>query len=169
VIRTLLVLGCLIFFGLCLLAMWTGWKHRGGRQSALAARPIAPSELGLPKMAPMTGLYVGTTTADNWQDRVVVEGLGVRASCTATLTDAGLLIDRVGAEPIFIPAASLVSSGLGSGLAGKVMGPGGLLVIRWTLGGVALDTGLRGDDKSVYPAWVNELDEMVRNRMGEAA
>ncbi|MDQ6936249.1 MAG: transporter [Actinomycetota bacterium] len=163
--RLLIVLGCVAIFALCLYGMRTGWRHRGARQSGLAPLPPVPPDLGASLLAPLTGLYVGTTTAEQWQDRVVAHGLGTRAAATATLTAAGLLIDRQGAEPLFIPAAAIASAGIGSGLAGKVMGAGGLLVIRWRLGdgsaAVELDSGLRGDDKSVYPAWVQAVDRLV--------
>ena len=163
-IRTLIVLACVLFFAICLSGMWFGWKHRAGRQAALAELPPVPDDLGEPILAEMSGLYIGTTSAEHWQDRIVARGLGRRASATATLSTAGLLIDREGADAIFLPAASIVGAGLGAGLAGKVMGEGGLLIVRWRLGdgtdAVELDTGLRADDKGVYPDWVLAIDAM---------
>ena len=45
------------------------------------------------------------------------------------------------------------------GLAGKVMTADGLLVIRWILpSGTEIDSGVRADDKSVYPRWVAAFD-----------
>lgn len=161
-IRVLLVLGCLVFFGLCLAGMRLGWRHRAQRQDGLGDRTDVPATLADPLLAPMTGLYVGTTHADRWQDRVVAQGLGLRAAMTTTLTAQGLLIDRDGAEPIFVAAADLLDVGVGAGLAGKVMGPGGLLIVRWRdHAGTELDTGLRGDDKSVYPAWIDAVDRLT--------
>lgn len=157
--RTLLVLACLVLFAVCLAGMRRGWRNRGRRQGAVPALPVPPSDLGPVLLAPMTGLYVGTTTAGQWQDRVVAHGLGVRADATAELYTAGVLIERAGAEPLFVPTADLVGAGVGAGLAGKVLGPGGLLLIRWRLGAIELDTGFRADDKSLYPAWVNAIDE----------
>lgn len=160
--RVLLVLACLVFFALCLAGMRLGWRHRARRQDGLGGHADLPATLGDPLLAPMTGLYVGTTHADRWQDRVVTGGLGLRASMTTTLTPQGLLIERDGAEPIFVAAADLLDVGVGAGLAGKVMGPGGLLVVRWRdTAGTELDTGLRGDDKSVYPDWIAAVDRMT--------
>lgn len=175
-IRLLIVLACVAFFAVCLGGMRLGWVHRARRQSDLPALAVAPADPGPPLAPPMTGLYVGTTAAEHWQDRVVARSLGLRADATATLTTAGLVIDRVGADPVFIPAGSIVGAGLGSGLAGKVVGPGGLLIVRWRPGGAAgtgdaeseadsdageLDTGLRADDKSLYPDWVAALDRLT--------
>ena len=160
--RLLLVLACLAFFGLCLAGMRLGWRHRAQRQDGLGGHTDVPTALSEPLVAPMTGLYVGTTHADKWQDRVVARGLGLRAAMTTTLTAEGMLIERDGAEPIFVAAADLLDVGVGSGLAGKVMGPGGLLIVRWRDdAGTKLDTGLRGDDKSVYPEWVAAVDRLT--------
>lgn len=162
--RLLLVLACLVFFGLCVVGMGVGWRHRAQRQAGLGGRAGVPSELGKPLLPPMTGLYVGTTHADRWQDRVVTAGLGVRAAMTTTLTAQGILVDRQGAAPIFVAAADLVDVGVGAGLAGKVVGAGGLLVVRWRdTAGTELDTGLRGDDKTVYPDWTTAVDQLTNH------
>lgn len=162
--RLLLVLACLVFFVLCVLGMRVGWRHRAQRQTGLGGHAGVPSELGEPVLPPMTGLYVGTTHADRWQDRVVTGGLGVRAAMTTTLSAQGILVDRHGAAPIFVAAADLVDVGVGAGLAGKVVGAGGLLVVRWRdTAGTELDTGLRGDDKTVYPDWIEAVDQLTNH------
>ncbi|HSY14447.1 MAG TPA: transporter [Jatrophihabitantaceae bacterium] len=155
--RLLLVIGCLVLFALVLLGLRLGWRHRAQRQSGLPALTPAPVELGAARLAPMTGLYVGTAYARSWQDRVVAGGLGRRAAATATLHAAGLLIERDGDESLFIAATDVVDAGLAAGLAGKVVGAGGLLVVRWRLGADELDTGMRADDKTAYPDWVRAL------------
>lgn len=168
-IRVLLVLACVVVFALCLLGMRRGWVNRARRQKDVAPLRPPPADVGPRLLEPMPGLYVGSTTAGRWQDRVVARDLGVRADAVTTLTAAGVLIDRTGAAPMFIPAEAIIGAGVGAGLAGKVLGPGGLLIIRWRLGddragsaeATELDTGLRADDKSVYPAWVDALDEMA--------
>ncbi|MCU1656457.1 MAG: integral rane protein [Pseudonocardiales bacterium] len=156
-IRLWLVLGCLAMLGLLLLGMRLGWRNRMRRQAGLPLLPAVPVELGVPQLPAATGVYVGTTFATSWQDRVVHAGLGLRAAATATLYAAGLLIERDGANPIFVPAAAIVGARLAPGLAGKVVGAGGLLVVAWRLGDAMLDTGFRADDKSAYPAWVLRL------------
>ena len=166
-IRLLLVLACLVFFAVCLTGMRVGWRHRAGRQSGIGGRPVAPIDAGEPLLPPLSGLYVGTTRADQWQNRIVAADLGARAESLTTLTDQGILIDRDGAGSIFIRTSALVGVGVGAGLAGKVVGPGGLLVVRWRDdAGNELDTGLRADDKSRYPNWIEAIDGLVGSQAG---
>jgi hypothetical protein len=155
--RALLVLACLVLVVLVLAGMRLGWRNRARRQESLPPLPAAPQELGTPRLPAAAGTYVGTTFASSWQDRVVHGGLGRRAAATLALYDRGAMIDRSGEEPVFVPAGDLVAARLAPALAGKVMGAGGLLVLRWRLGEHELDTGFRADDKSVYPSWVRTL------------
>jgi len=135
---------------ICLLAawgLWVGWKHRGGRQSGLAELPAVPNTLGEVLTPALTGLYVSSTTAGNWQDRIVARGLGIRAHAVVRLTEEGVLVDRESSDPIFVPVQDLVGVTTAPGIAGKVMGQAdGILIIRWRLGGVELDSGIRADD-----------------------
>ncbi|MDQ2838727.1 MAG: transporter, partial [Actinomycetota bacterium] len=116
-----------------------------------------PARLGAELAPPLAGLYVGSTVSARWQDRVVARGLGVRANATARLVEAGALIDRQGAPTVFIPADALIDARLEPALAGKVVGQGGLLVLRWQHGEQLLDTGIRADDKTGYPAWIRAI------------
>jgi hypothetical protein len=68
-----------------------------------------------------------------------------------------VLFDREGADPVWVPAESVVGARTDRAIAGKVMSRDGLLVVRWRLGEHELDTGFRGDDKDVYADWVEAL------------
>lgn len=160
-IRSLLVLGCLLLLALAMLGMRRGWRNRLGRQRGLPSPPRVPESLGAPVLPPLSGVYVGTTFASSWQDRVVHAGLGVPSKAALTLYPQGALLDRDGAEPVFLPASSITAARLAPGLAGAVVGEGGLLVIGWRLGDAHLDTGLRADDKNAYPAWVRTINTKV--------
>lgn len=159
-IRVLLVVLCLGMLGLVLLGMRRGWQNRLTRQRHLDPLPAVPTDLG-DSMLTTHGLYVGTTFAMKWQERVVHGGLGARADADASLYPVGLLLERQGEEPIFVPASTWIEAWLAPALAGKVMGEGGLLVLRWRLGAVELDTGFRADDKSTYPDWVRTINGKV--------
>lgn len=161
-IRLLLVLATIVFSGLVLWGMRRGWLARGRRQAHLESLPVCPPDLGAQLLEPLRGLYVGSTMASSWQDRIVVGGLGVPADATALLYATGLVIERQGEHEVYVPAASMVEARLAPGLAGKVVGAGGLLVIRWRLGDEQIDTGLRADDKTKYPEWVAALKGLVR-------
>ena len=159
-IRAVLVLVCIALVLLTLVGMRAGWRNRLARQSVLPSLPAAPDDLGS-ELLRSEGVYVGTTYASSWQDRVVHEGLGERAAGAVVLHQAGLVVERDGAETIFLPREAWLEARLASGLAGKVMGEGGLLVLRWQLGPAQLDTGFRADDKTTYPAWVEAINERV--------
>ncbi|WP_420042140.1 PH-like domain-containing protein [Gordonia sp. MP11Mi] len=139
-----------------------GWRNRGRRQADLVGEfPQTPADLGEPVRGPHTGLYVGSTLAPSWQNRVAVGDKGDRASAELTEYDDGLLITRHGASEIWMPRESLIAVRTENGLAGKVMSRDGVLVIRWALpNGTEIDSGLRGDDKTTYPAWVDAYEEL---------
>jgi hypothetical protein len=157
--RLELVLGCVLLFLLALAAMRLGWRNRADRQADLPPLPAVPAgSERLPDLAPpLTGLYVGSTAATRWQDRIVAHRLGERAAATARLSAAGVLIARQGSPDVFLPADRLIDARLEPALAGKVVGAGGLLVLRWRLGDRLLDTGLRADDKTGYPVWLTAI------------
>lgn len=155
--RVLLSVAFLLLFALCVYGMWHGWKRRQRKQADLPAFPSAPEQLGAATLA-TTGVYIGTTNAGNWQDRIQVGDIGHRAEATLSLVPEGIAIDRTGASPIFIPAGSIRDARTDRGLAGKVMfSEEGLLVVQWEHEGHIFDTGFRGDDKDVYDEWVAAL------------
>ncbi|MFC6088563.1 transporter [Saccharothrix sp. BKS2] len=154
--RVLLSLAVLAIFLLCLYGMWRGWRNRQRRQADLPGFPPAPADTGATVLE-TTGVYVGTTLGDDWQDRVAVGDVGHRAEAVLRLTERGLLVEREGASPLWIPAERVEGARTARGLAGKVMTADGLLVVRWQLGDRVLDTGFRGDDKDVYEQWVRAL------------
>ncbi|MDT4913095.1 MAG: hypothetical protein QOC66_2223 [Pseudonocardiales bacterium] len=158
--RVVLVLLCAALVALALAGMRRGWHNRLRGQGALPPLAVVPAELGEPRLS-STGVYVGTTFAVSWQDRVLHATLGERADAVASLYAAGLVIDRQGSNEIFVPRTDWVEARLAPALAGKVMGEGGLLVLRWRLGTTQVDTGFRADDKTTYPAWVRAINGKV--------
>ncbi|MBP1158572.1 hypothetical protein ABIC28_004127 [Rhodococcus sp. PvR044] len=155
--RILLTVGFLLFWALMVALMYRGWKKRAGRQAdAIGELPAVPADLGAQLIPPSSGLYVGSTLAPSWQDRIAVGDIGFRATGDISRHEKGVLLERDGASAIWIPQSSIRAIRTERGLAGKVMSKDGVLVIRWELPtGTEIDTGFRGDDKSVYPAWVN--------------
>ncbi|QBJ98350.1 transporter [Rhodococcus sp. ABRD24] len=158
--RILWVVGCIAVWGLAVFLMYRGWKGRARRQAErIGELPKVPSDLGTQLIAPSTGLYVGSTLAPSWQDRVAVGDIGHRATGEISRWTGGVLLERDGASAIWIPEGSIRAIRTERGLAGKVMTKDGVLVIRWELPtGTEIDTGFRADDKTVYPEWVREAD-----------
>ena len=155
----------LAVFLLLVALMWWGYRGRARRQADLPAFPGVPEGVlekvragtAEPLLPPSTGVYASTVTDRSWQDRVAVGDVGFRADATAHLLPDGLLFDRTGATPVWIPAESVRAARTEAGIAGKVMGRDGLLVVRWAIGEHEFDTGFRADDKDDYDPWVQAL------------
>ncbi|HPY26136.1 MAG TPA: transporter, partial [Mycobacterium sp.] len=68
-----------VLIGLVIRRMLRGWKHRSERQAALIGDlPDLPDSLGAVLVAPTRGLYVGSTVAPDWLERISVGDLGYR-------------------------------------------------------------------------------------------
>jgi hypothetical protein len=154
-----------VIIGAVIRRMLGGWRNRGLRQTELLGEfPPLPDMLSPAIVAPTRGLYVGSTLAPDWLDRVAVGDLGFRSKAVLTRYPEGILLERSGATPIWIPQNAITAIRTERGLAGKVI-PGrgktetatGILAIRWRLpSGTEIDTGFRGDDRSEYARWVRE-------------
>lgn len=121
-----------------------GWAGRVRRQAGIAPPPEPPAGLAQrePRLA-VPGMYVCTTEAGAPLERIAAHGLGVRARATALVHDEGVLYDRDGAGPLFVPAADVVAVGTSSGMVGKFVEQDGLAVLTWSLGTARVDTGFR--------------------------
>ncbi|MET0453931.1 MAG: transporter [Mycobacterium sp.] len=138
--------------------MLRGWVHRAKRQVELIGRlPQMPDTVG-PALIPATkGLYVGSTIAPSWQDRIAVGDLGFRTKAVLTRYPEGIMLQRSGATPIWIPDESITAIRTERGMAGKALTHDGILAIRWKLpSGTEIDTGFRGDDRRELANWVEE-------------
>src|SRR5271154_3380800 len=105
-----------ILWGIGLLVCWVlvlGWMYRGWRPGAarqagrIGELPAVPDDLGALLLEPTTGLYVGSTIAPSWQDRIAVGDIGFRATGELSRYERGILLERDGASPIWIPAESV--------------------------------------------------------------
>ncbi|MDT5327499.1 MAG: hypothetical protein QOF25_4651 [Mycobacterium sp.] len=138
--------------------MMRGWLHRAQRQAELIGTlPPLPETVG-PAIIPATkGLYVGSTMAPSWQDRIAVGDLGFRSKATLTRYPEGIMLQRSGAGPIWIPDEAITAIRSERGIAGKALTHEGILAIRWRLpSGTEIDTGFRGDDRRELANWIEE-------------
>ncbi|MHA6804913.1 PH-like domain-containing protein [Salinifilum ghardaiensis] len=160
--RALWVLALVALAALCLYGMRRGWRNRARRQAAaLPPLPQPPAELGGELVTALSGLYVGTVHAGDWQDRIAASGLGVRSSAVARLHAAGLLIEREGADDVWIPAEAVSRARVDHKLANKVVPGIGLVVVTWRLGEHELDTGVRGADREAHQRWAEAVDVLA--------
>ena len=161
------VFGLLIVVGIGVVIrrMLRGWKRRSRMQEELVGTlPAMPDIPGPTVVPPARGMYVGCTIASDWLNRVTVGDLGYRSKAVLTRYRKGILMERSGNGPIWIPEESITGLRTEMGLAGKVL-PGartgtaaaGILVIRWRLpSGTEIDTGFRGDDRRDYSQWLGD-------------
>jgi len=135
------ILGTLLVIAAAYYGMFRGWRNRQSRQADLAPLPVAPAE---DKTRGVEGVYVATTAAGDWMDRIAVHELGVRSTADLAVSEAGLIFHRQGAADVFIPVDHLTGVRTDRGIAGKVTAEkSGLVVVTWNHDGRALDTGFR--------------------------
>ncbi|MBE9373418.1 transporter [Saccharopolyspora sp. HNM0983] len=166
--RLIWVLVLVALAGLVVFGMRRGWSNRRRRQAAeLAEFPTPPPRFAdEPVLAELTGMYMGTTKAGDWQDRIVVGDIGHRATASVLLHREGLLVQRSGASPVWIPAESFTGARVDHKLANKVVPGVGLLVVRWRLGDQLLDTGFRADDAPEQARWAEAIGDLVPDAEG---
>lgn len=159
-VKELSLLLTVVLIGVALALIWLGWRNRLRRQADVDPLPEIPAELGA-AVAVADGQYVASTTAGDWLDRIAVHNLGIRTNAELSVHPQGVLFDRSGAGPVFIPAASLTGVRQESGMAGKFVEKDGLLVLSWMLGSRELDSGFRtrhADDKTTL---LNALQDLI--------
>lgn len=140
--------------------MLRGWRRRAERQVAIVGQlPALPDSVGPAVIPGIKGLYVGSTLAPSWQDRIAAGDLGYRTKAVLTRYPEGIMLQRSGAHPIWIPNECITAIRTERGIAGKTMTHDGILAIRWTLpSGTAIDTGFRADDRRQYDKWVDQQE-----------
>jgi hypothetical protein len=154
--------------------MMRGWRERARRQAELIGTlPPVPEMVGSSIVEPTRGVYVGCTVAPSWNDRVTVGDLGYRSKAVLTRYPEGIMVQRSGANPIWIPQESITAIRTERGMVGKVVPAGlgsrrarddgsatsheGILAIRWRLpSGTEIDLGFRGNDRGEYTRWLPE-------------
>ena len=139
--------------------IWIGWRGRLRRQAGIEQLPAVPDVLG-EALVSADGQYVASTTAGDWLDRIAVHNLGIRTNAKLSVHPEGVLFERAGAGPVFIPAGRLTGVRQESGMAGKFVEKDGLLVLSWMLGSHELDTGYRtrrAEDKAVLLTTLQDL------------
>ena len=153
------ILGTVLVIGLAYLGMYRGWKNRQKRQADVAPLPQAPADAD---GATTEGVYVATTTAGDWMDRIAVHELGVRSTADLAVSEAGLVFHRQGASDVFIPTDHLTGVRTDRGIAGKVTAEAsGLVVVSWTHDGHEFDTGFRPRRKADTAGLTESISTLI--------
>lgn len=142
-LRILLVAFVLAVIALVVWAMWRGWQSRANRQ-----REIPEPTMGAigPVAQTADGLFLGTSRAGDWLDRIVVHGLGVPSRSRCAVGASGIAFEREGAPSFAIPATALDAVRLDRGVAGMVRERNSVIVLTWRLGSAHIESGFRPDD-----------------------
>lgn len=149
----------LVFLAL-MFALYRSWSRRelryAGYQCGIAEVPAHTGEM---LCGELDSLYVGTTQAIAWQERVAVGPLGFRSTAQLTGYSEGIQVS-LGQSSLWIPIENLISVRRDSKCAGKVMPGDGLLVLRWKLhhedgSFLEVDSGFRAEDPLDYAPWLN--------------
>ncbi|MEU4192198.1 hypothetical protein AB0E69_09885 [Kribbella sp. NPDC026611] len=152
------ILGTLLVLAVAYYGMYRGWRNRQSRQADLSPLPAVPED----KTRGVEGIYVATTSAGDWMDRIAVHELGVRATADLAVSEAGLIFHRQGAADVFIPADQLTAVRTDRGIAGKVTAEkSGLVVVTWTHAGRELDTGFRPRRKADTAALTASISTLI--------
>ena len=159
--RVLLTGGMLLALGLLWLLMLKGWRSLQRRQGDLPAPPVPPVAPGDEVLPAAPGLFVGTTFADDWLDRVAVHDLAHRAAGWLLVATDGVHVEREGLPDLYLPYDVIERATLGDALAGKIIGTDGLLLLDWRLGARTLTSGFRADDHSTH----HRLAEAITARL----
>jgi hypothetical protein len=146
--RLLLTFGTFGLAGLGWLGMLRGWRRRQGRQFDLPA-PALPSRPVRQVLPGVPGVWVGTTGAGDWLDRVAVHHLSDRAAAEVVVAQDGVHVHRDGLRELYLPLADVTAVSIEQALAGKVMS-GGMLVVTWRLGDRLLASAFRADDHAAH-------------------
>ena len=147
--RALYTLLTLAAVGLLYLLMLKGWRSRQRRQGDLPPPPVA-SAAAEPLLPAIPGLFIGTTSAADWLDRIAVHDLAHRAAGWLVVATDGVHVEREGLPELFLPYDAVEQAATGDALAGKVVGKDGMLLLDWRLGGRLLTSGFRADDHAEH-------------------
>lgn len=147
----------LVLFAVILTLMVRGWRHRQQSQAGLFdTLPQLPEDPGDIVLGPLSGVYIGSTIAGDWNARIARPPLGHRSAGHLTAHTSGVRLDLADTT-VWIPRSSLETVRRASALANKTVPGGGLIVARWQVTGsdgmTVIDSGFRADDKDSYPRW----------------
>jgi hypothetical protein len=141
--RLLLVAMMIALIAIVLWAIGRKWKRI--RTEAKPDMLITAAPLALTEVEPIKALFLGTSPAEQWMRKVNFHGLGVRSRCTISWLPQGVWFERVGEPNFFIDKSQLVDCAVGSGIAGTVRAKDSVIIFRWQLADLILDTGVRAD------------------------
>jgi hypothetical protein len=159
------LIGFVVIIGLAIL----GWTMRRRRQRNIPAPVPMPADIGAVR-GEFDGFYVSTTPEGQPLNRIAVRGLGFRARVTIAVADEGVVLALPG-NNIFIPRADLREVTRANYTIDRVVEPGGLVLLAWTLGAgspneTRVDSYLRVDETEQL---VGAIENLLATTSGKKA
>ncbi|GAA4535021.1 transporter [Mycobacterium paraffinicum] len=137
--------------------MMRSWRRRSLRQAELIGDlPDVPDQVGA-AIVTTRGHYCGSMMAPDWHERIAAGDLGYRSKGVLTRYSGGIMVERLRAQPIWIPKDSISAIRMERSMGGRAPARIGILAIRWRLpSGVEIDTGFRANHREDYAEWLEE-------------
>lgn len=156
----LIIISAVVPLAAIVTLMWLGWRGKLKRQAGVGELPEVPEGLGAAAIS-VPGQYVVTTSTGDWLDRLAVHGLGLRTPGVANVHPDGVVIERKGAQDLFIAKDALTQVGTQAGMAGKFVEKDGLVVISWQLADTEVDTGFRTTEAGAKRPLIEALQALL--------
>lgn len=138
----------LVLVALICVAVWgmrRGWLARQTRQADIPP-PMESGTSGYDVwQAVEPGVFIGTSRAGDWLDRIAVHDLGIRSRATCHIGEGGVWLEREAARSVFIPASHVKRIRTDRGVAGTVRSADSVIVFTWQLGDALIESGFRAD------------------------
>ncbi len=139
--------------------MMRSWQRRTQRQQELIELPDMPDTVGAATLS-TRGSYCGSMMAPDWSERIAAGDLGFRSKAVLTRYREGIMVERLRAQPIWIPRDSIEGIRIERRMAGRVAARIGILAIRWRLpSGAEIDTAFRANHRDDYDAWLESQEK----------
>lgn len=145
------------FFALLAVFAFFAWRRRMNAQQTLLSKPLASEGA----TSGSSCFYVATTFANRPLDRVIAHGLAHRGHASISVGEKGLSVERTGEVGFFIPSSDLVEISRGAAVIDRAVEKEGLVVIKWKLGGVELESHFRFVDARMRAETLNALKTLV--------
>jgi hypothetical protein len=162
--RTRLLIYVIIGFVVILSLIAIGWSTRRRRQRNIPATAPLPADLGDVR-GEFEGFYVATTLDGQPLNRVAVRGLGFRSRVTVAVAESGVVLALPG-NNVFIPRETIREVTRANYTIDRVVEPGGLVLLAWTLGDTGLDSYLRVERTEEL---IQALETLVPSTSGRTA
>ena len=153
----LIALGLFSLFAIIAIVTW--------RRRVVAQGKLLPAPVGIQNSSLESNcFYVATTFSDRPLDRVITHGLAHRGHAHLEVTGSGLEVSRTGELSFLIPKADLLDVTTGTAVIDRVVENEGLVVIKWVLGAVVLETHFRFVNSQLRAQTLQSLRPLVGAR-----